>query len=509
MALISVDILVQGLWVALPMLILYPILVALYNITLHPLASFSGPIFWGASRLPYMYSTWTGWQHTDVQKLHSRYGSIVRIAPDELSFADPAAWDMYSNRGDSLAFPKSPVWHAPQPNRPISVLNVLDARLHAKMRKKMDGAFTEKAVGNQEGIVQGYVDLLIERLTGKAKSAGGEKVVINMIPWITFTAIDIIGDLAFGESFGCLERGVMSDWLDFVLNTLRAATLIATLRHYTWITAVLERLIPPGIMKIADDHYNVVVEKVDRRLKLETPRPDFTSEWQKDGKEKGDMLTKEEVYGNSFAISIAGSETVTTVLSGILNRVVKAPNTLALLTAEVRARFVAKDEITFAALKELPYLNAVIWEGFRTCNPVPVGLIRVTPMEGGNVCGYYIPRNTTVNLSILAMSFSPSLFHDPQSFHPERWLPEALNDPSSPFYTDIRTAVQPFSIGPRSCIGRPLALGELRLVLARLVWAFDIQEANTEAGKLVWERQRCFSVIERKAFEVQLKLRNP
>jgi cytochrome P450 len=94
------------------------------------------------------------------------------------------------------------------------------------------------------------------------------------------------------------------------------------------------------------------------------------------------------------------------------------------------------------------------------------------------------------------------MFHEPAAFHPERWLGK---DPV--FDNDQHNAVQTFGIGPRSCIGRPLAMAELRLVLARLVWRFDLHQVDSEAGRLEWDSQRTFSVVERQPFEVRLQVR--
>lgn len=66
------------------------------------------------------------------------------------------------------------------------------------------------------------------------------------------------------------------------------------------------------------------------------------------------------------------------------------------------------------------------------------------------------------------MSRSPEFFHLPDEFHPERWL----DDPD--FKNDKKQATQPFAVGPRNCIGMNLAYIELRLVLSRLLWNFDL-----------------------------------
>lgn len=96
------------------------------------------------------------------------------------------------------------------------LINALDDELHARMKKTMEGGFTEKAVAKQEGIVRGYVDLLIERLRENVRTAGPEdagEAIVDIVKWLSFTTVDIVGDLAFGESFGCLETGEMSEWV--------------------------------------------------------------------------------------------------------------------------------------------------------------------------------------------------------------------------------------------------------------------------------------------------------
>ena len=61
---------------------------------------------------------------------------------------------------------------------------------------------------------------------------------------------------------------------------------------------------------------------------------------------------------------------------------------------------------------------------------------------------------------------------------PSEWLPEIYGDPSSPFYNDRRDAFKPFSDGPRNCIGRNLAYHEMRLILAKVLWGFDLELAE-------------------------------
>lgn len=111
---------------------------------------------------------------------------------------------------------------------------------------------------------------------------------------------------------------------------------------------------------------------------------------------------------------------------------------------------------------------------------------------------------TAVSVHQSAAYASPINFHRPEQFIPERWLPEAKNNPSSPFFSDRRDVLQPFSAGPRNCIGRNLAFAEMRLILARVLWSFDIELCNGSAN---WSEQKSYSLWEKPALMCRLKAR--
>lgn len=95
----------------------------------------------------------------------------MRIAPDELSFAQPEAWqDIYANAFGRSAFPKSKLWHGAVKGQPSSILNATDIKVHSRFRKAMDPAFTEKALRLQEPILQSHVQMFIAKLDDLAAS---------------------------------------------------------------------------------------------------------------------------------------------------------------------------------------------------------------------------------------------------------------------------------------------------------------------------------------------------
>ena len=90
----------------------------------------------------------------------------------------------------------------------------------------------------------------------------------------------------------------------------------------------------------------------------------------------------------------------------------------------------------------------------------------------------------------------------PGKFLPERWL--ASENPDSPFVNDNKAASQQFSVGPRRCLGESLAYAELRLMLGSMVYAFDIESVDSPAGRLNWESQKTYMVVEEEPFEIRL-----
>lgn len=71
----------------------YFVLRALYRITFHPLVRFPGPKLRAISHLPHAFSGAWGRQPYDVRELHRKYGPVVRICPNQLSFITSSSWE--------------------------------------------------------------------------------------------------------------------------------------------------------------------------------------------------------------------------------------------------------------------------------------------------------------------------------------------------------------------------------------------------------------------------------
>lgn len=106
---------------------------------------------------------------------------------------------------------------------------------------------------------------------------------------------------------------------------------------------------------------------------------------------------------------------------------------------------------------QVDYLDAVIKESLRCFPPIPMSFPRLTPPSGSTIAGTHIPGGTIVSCQPWSLHHDPTVFAHPTLFMPERWL-----DPTP----EMEKAFFAFSQGARGCIGKWLALAEMKV----LVW---------------------------------------
>ncbi|KAL8809562.1 MAG: hypothetical protein Q9200_003302 [Gallowayella weberi] len=367
---------------------------------------------------------------------------------------------MYASRqGGKNPFSKDLILFAGEDN----IVSANDAD-HSRMRRLLSHAFSDKALREQEPIIQTHVNNLMAALRRQCQEFGGKA---DLAKWFNWTTFDVIGDLAFGEPFGCLKETTYQPWVAMMMNNLIHTVLLSVTLRFPPLDKLAARFVPRQVSQDRIDHHKMSKEKVERRLDMKTDRPDFMSYIIRHNGTKGGM-SREEIHLNSAAFIAAGSETTATLLSGAVWSLLLYPNYMRRLQHEVRSKFLAAEDIKLQHLDDLDFLHAVITESFRMYPPGVAGQPRVAPPTGDYISGYWVPPKTGVQINQYAAYMSRRNFSSPWTFAPSRWM----NDPQ--YASDKRDVLQPFSVGARSCIGKNLANAEIALVLARLVWEFDI-----------------------------------
>ncbi|KAH7141623.1 cytochrome P450 [Dactylonectria macrodidyma] len=211
------------------------------------------------------------------------------------------------------------------------------------------------------------------------------------------------------------------------------------------------------------------------------------------GKVKCGEISQEEMTAHASTLVIAGGETVATFLAGMTYFLLKTPIAYRKLRDEIRGRYRSLDEITATSAAQLPYLQAAISEGLRIYPPGSQEFPRICP--GAIVDGHWVPEGTEVYTSAWTVTHDEENFHLPYEFKPERWLDDAC--------TDNLSASQPFSLGPRACVGKNFAYMEINLILAKLHYEFDLELLDEELDWL--EQSRMHVMWWKPALNVRFK----
>ncbi|KAF3064163.1 Isotrichodermin C-15 hydroxylase [Daldinia childiae] len=462
-----------------------------YRLFLDPLRSIPGPFLWRFTNLPRVYHILKGDIHAKVLELHVKYGPVLRLTPYEVVFSDPQAWkDIYGHRvGDALENPKWPQFYKANTDLAESFFTA-ERKEHAIQRRQLSHGFSDKSMREQESLIKGYVELLIQRLHENAQNGAAR---LNMRDWYNWTTFDVIGDLGFGRSFGCLADTGYHPWVKLITQTFRESAAFQSLAHLG-LRPVVKYAYRLGLMVKNKENLNLVAETLQERIKLGKERPDLIDGFVKKKDELG--MSFESLVSSANLLIVAGSETTATLLSGATFLLTTNPDKLAKVTEEVRSCFESDQEITLTSVSRLPYMLACLNEALRQYPPATSDLPRVTPKGGATILGRSLPEGTVVSVFQYAVNYDPRFWKNPFKFAPERWL----DDPE--YKDDQQDAMQPFSTGPRNCIGRNLAYAEMRLILAKILFNFDM---SIDDESLNWfSNQRAFSVWEKPPLYIHL-----
>lgn len=479
--------------------VLWRVGIVVYRLFFHPLAKYPGPKLYAVSNIPFQWkSNVSGTLAFESKTLYDKYGPIVRVAPDHLSVDGSIGWpQVFQHRPGKTEWPKQRGFY--QPGDEYSLIGGAHEH-HKRLRRQLNHAFSTESMYEQEPIVQKYVGLWLDQLSKKS----GE--TFNMIPWFNFLTFDIIGDLVFGESFGSIEKGDYHPWVAAIFETVVASGFYRLAQQFPWLNPILKTFGSSAkSIKLEAEGREFAIEKaLARKAQGESPggRRDFMTYMIRKNRDGKPGFDDSDLALNTGLIITAGSETTATALSGLTWHLgqPKFRQHYHRLVDEIRGAFANEAEIDMKSTARLPYLMATIDEILRMFPPAAQTPPRVSP--GAELEGEFIPKGTVITVFQWSTYHNANNFHDPDNFRPERWLPanHELYDPV--FVNDNKQCFHPFAFGVRDCVGKNLALSELRVVISRLLFRFDME---LEPGQENWLRDNRVLIVWVKG-ELRVKL---
>jgi len=212
----------------------------------------------------------------------------------------------------------------------------------------------------------------------------------------------------------------------------------------------------------------LAVAAVAKRLTTPTDRIDLLSKLQEGKDDEGKPMGRGELTAEALTQLIAGSDTTSNSSCAITYHLAHNPRAQHKLQKELDDALGVEDLTvsTFEQVKRLTYLEAVINESLRIHSTSAIGLPRLVPEGGLTIQGKYFPPDTVLSVPSYTIHRDKAVWgEDADEFRPERWLEQDQ--------TAIQKTFNPFSFGPRACVGRNLASMELQIIISSIIRRYD------------------------------------
>jgi geraniol 8-hydroxylase len=237
---------------------------------------------------------------------------------------------------------------------------------------------------------------------------------------------------------------------------------------------VLEKIDPQGIRHRLTNHFEQIFELfsqlIDERLEL---RRLGTSGGENDVidillniSETNGEISRTHIEHLCLDIFAAGTDTTSSSVEWAMAELLRNPETLKKAKVELEQTIGKGKPIEESDIPQLPYLQAIVKETMRIHPPAPLLLPRTVETDV-EVYGYTVPQGAQVLVNAWAIGHDPSVWENPTSFMPERFLDLDIDVRGRDF------ELIPFGGGRRICPGLSLAIRVVPHMLGSLINSFD------------------------------------
>ncbi|KAI0460035.1 cytochrome P450 [Xylaria acuta] len=457
--------------------VLYRLFKVVYNLFFHPLAKFPGPKVAAASHLYEFY--WSivrdGEFIWEIERMHKKYGPIVRITPRELHICDPSFYNqIYAGNpkkveGDYRFTRSTGVTQ--------SMFAAVDHDLHQRRRNPLTKFFSKRSISNIQPIIQDKVERVIKKL-GEASKDGS---LVNLTTLSAAFTADTISHYSYGVSIGCLDGDAeniltdatqavlaLSHWLKFIPIRFTNAKKLHP--------ALVEKILPKAAVVLKT--HRMISSLALGILNAEVPMAPHENMFA--ALANPELPAEERTLGRledeGFVVLAAGTETTAYSLSVTMFYLLDNPNILSKLYDEIKTVMPDPTECPpLSVLENLPLLRGVVNEGLRLSMGTLTRHPRVAPDRVLQYKEWTIPAGTPCSTATYFVHTNTEIFPDPWSFNPYRWIHAAEQG------QHLESHLALFLKGTRSCLGINMATAEMYMLTANLVRRvkFKLYEGTT------------------------------
>ncbi|GIZ38882.1 hypothetical protein CKM354_000228100 [Cercospora kikuchii] len=439
-----------------------------------PLREYPGPFLASGSRAWKVLSTYSGHTETDHIRLHEKYGSVVRIAPNELSFSSPKAARSVLAAGSG--FHKTQFYAVfPPPENP-DIFTETREDVHAVKKRYASGPYSMATMHTMADVIENVERDLTQRLDKICQDVE-KRESCDLGNWLHYFAFDVLGEIAFSRRFGFLEAGFdVENAIKTIDDMQWYDGLIGQIPEWDWVFRrnPLWKLVPGGgegpkrflITRMA-------LEAIEERRKIGVgkERKDLLQRLIEAHEKAPDVFQDGDVFAVAHGAIFAGSDSTASTMQSFSYHVLRDPTIHTKLKRELDNATQAGQlsEIPqWSEVQALPYFQACLKEAMRVRPAVGLNITRLVPPAGAEIEGHNLPGGTQVALNGWVLHRDQEIFGaDAHLFRPERWLEGDAK-------TMERYMFQ-FGGGAHLCIGKNLALLEMNKTLPLLFRDYEFQ----------------------------------
>ncbi|KAH9438148.1 hypothetical protein MCOR02_001787 [Pyricularia oryzae] len=413
-----------------------------------PLRKVPGPwysLFTGAGL---KYNELQGQRTRYIHKLHLKYGPTVRLSPSEASFTGPdAVREIYGSGGSG--YEKTEFYDIFTVYGRRTMFSTLDRESHARRKRVLADRYANTNVMKQPALSG-----IAERARRFAElcqgSVGGSLDIYTTLHSYAF-------DCVTHHLFHPLCTNSLQDKQDG--DIMREVTFDDSLKNrlVKYYSPSLYHIVEPLLSFITQPRATPLADKFVLDTSAQTHASPFTLLDRLHQRKNGGDLEQIDIAAECLDHMVAGIDTTGDALCFLMYQL-SLPSS-ATFQRKLQAELAANPDHDETPFDKLPYLDAIVQEGLRCFPAIPMSLPRYVPSGGRHVDGYFMPEGTIVSCQAYSVNrINGDIFPHPETFNPDRWL-EVEGDATR------RRCMFAFSHGGRGCVGKHLALAEMKLLL--------------------------------------------
>ncbi|KAJ5325951.1 uncharacterized protein N7506_009053 [Penicillium brevicompactum] len=370
-------------------------------------------------------------------------------------------------------------------HRLSNLFNTQDEDWHNQNIRPIRGLWSMTKVLEYEPFIDETIFKFVDKIALRFVDGDCAGKVCPADEWIGFFAWDVTANFSFGRHYGFLDQERDVD--NLITDSTAGLEYFAPVSQIPWIDNILDknpikRIGPKPTLTGVLYAFKVVAEYQMHLTenKISAGTLHHTLDKYVELKKANPEMVDDNQIVNWLMLSIlAGGDTSSATMRAVVYYLAKSSSSMAQLVAELEGAAISAPA-PWKQIRDLPYLDAIIREALRINPGIAMIFERVVPQGGFTLPdGRYLPAGTKVGINPFVTNRDHGVFGaDADEFNPDRWL-QGKNESLESFEERSRrmkdTVDFVFGGGGRVCMGRYLAVLEIKKLIATLYSTFDIQ----------------------------------